>query len=172
MPTRVLMDVDEYLRTTFEGSDCEYLDGEIVERNRGELPHGIVQMEIAYLLRQMTSRLGIRVVPEIRIQINQRRYRVADVAVGRAGNIGERIPTVPPFLAIEILSPEDRMTRMQPKIQEYLSAGVEWIWLIDPHEKQALCYSRENPGGTLCDVLRTENPAIAIPLEQLFNPQS
>ena len=64
------------------------------------------------------------------------------------------------------------MTRMQPKIQEYLSAGVEWIWLIDPQEKQALCYSRENPGGTLCDVLRAESPAIAIPLEQLFNPQS
>ena len=51
MPAKVLMDVEEYLQTTFEGSDCEFLDGEIVERNRGELSHGIVQMEIAYLLR-------------------------------------------------------------------------------------------------------------------------
>ncbi len=172
MPTKVLMDVDEYLRTTFEGSDCEYLDGEIVERNMGELPHGTVQMEVAYLLRQMASRLGIRVVPEIRIQISARRYRVADVAVWRAGPIGERIPTVPPFLAIEILSPEDRMTRMQPKIQEYLSTGVEWVWLIDPQERQALCYSRQNPGGILCDVLRTDDPTIEIPLERLFNPQA
>ena len=36
----VLMDVEEYLRTSFDGSDCEYLDGEVVERNMGELPHG------------------------------------------------------------------------------------------------------------------------------------
>ena len=33
------MDVEEYLRTSFDGSDCEYLDGEVVERNMGELPH-------------------------------------------------------------------------------------------------------------------------------------
>src|SRR4026208_305377 len=43
MSTRVLMNVEEYLRTSFEGSDCEYLDGEVVERNMGELPHADVQ---------------------------------------------------------------------------------------------------------------------------------
>ena len=39
MSTKILMDVEEYLRTSFDGSDCEYLDGEIVERNWGEFPH-------------------------------------------------------------------------------------------------------------------------------------
>ena len=63
------------------------------------------------------------------------------------------------------------MVRMQPKIQEYFSIGVEWIWLIDPEEKKAICYSKQNPGGVLCDVLRTENPLIEIPLETVFNPQ-
>jgi hypothetical protein len=38
MGTKVLMGVSEYLRTNFEGPDCEYLDGEIVERNMGEIP--------------------------------------------------------------------------------------------------------------------------------------
>ena len=42
MSTKVLMGVDEYLRTSFDGPDCEYLDGEIVERNMAELPHGDV----------------------------------------------------------------------------------------------------------------------------------
>ena len=114
--------------------------------------------------RQLRRRLGIRVVPEIRIQISPTRYRVADLAVWRDDNIGNRIPTVPPFLAIEILSPEDRITRMQPKIAEYLAIGVEWIWLIDPIEKSAICYSQRNPAGALSDVLRTENPAIEIAL--------
>jgi Uma2 family endonuclease len=163
------MDVDEYLHTSFEGSDCEYLDGEVVERNMGELPHGDVQLNLGLLLRQMRKRLGIRVVPEIRIQISPRRYRVADLAAWRDDNIGASIPTVPPFLVVEILSPEDRMVRMLPKIQEYLSIGVEWIWIVDPYEQSALFYSKQNPAGAVCDLLRTENPSIEIPLTAAFN---
>ena len=88
------------------------------------------------------------------------------------GNIGDRIPTVAPFLVIEILSPEDHMVRMQPKIQEYLSIGVEWIWLVDPEERKAICYSQQDLAGTLCDVLRTANPDIEIPLAGVFEPQA
>jgi Uma2 family endonuclease len=169
MSTKVLMDVEEYLRTSFDGADCEYLDGEIVERNMGELPHGDLQANLIYQLRRLRPKLGIRVVPEIRIQIHSRRYRVADIAVWRDDNIGTGIPTVPPFLAIEILSPEDRMVRMAPKVQEYLSRGVEWVWVIDPEENSALCYSQSDPRGALCDVLRTENPSLEIPLAVAFD---
>src|SRR2546425_13308722 len=88
MSAKVLMDVDEYLRTSFDGPDCEYLDGEVVERNMGELPHGDVQTTLAHLLRQFRRPLGIRVVTEIRIRISATRYRVADVAVWRDDNIG------------------------------------------------------------------------------------
>jgi len=172
MSTKVLMGVDEYLRTSFDGPDCEYLDGEVVERNMGELPHAGVQGNLYYLLRLLRSRIGIIVFPEIRIQIGPTRYRVADIAVWRSRHIGDRIPLVPAFLAIEILSPEDRITRMQPKIAEYLAIGVEWIWLIDPIEKSAICYSQQNPTGALCEVLRTGNPAIEIPLAAALDTNS
>jgi len=172
MSTKVLMDVEEYLETSFEEADCDYLEGEVVERNMGELPHSTIQKKLIYFLTQMESRLGIQVMPEIRIQIRARRYRVADIAIWRAGNIGERIPTVPPFLVIEILSAEDRMVRMQEKVQDYLSIGAEWIWLIDPAERKALCYSHQNPAGWFCDVLRTENPQIEIPLESALEPRA
>jgi Uma2 family endonuclease len=172
MSTKVLMDIGEYLRTSFEGPDCEYLDGEIVERNMGELPHGDVQLNLGTLLRQMRKQLGLRVVPEIRIQISPTRYRVADLAVWHNDDIGNAIPTVAPFLVVEILSPEDRMVRMLPKIQEYLSIGVEWIWIVDPREQSALIYSQKNPAGAVCDSLRTENPAIEIPLSTAFDLNS
>ncbi len=135
----------------------------------GELEHGDVQGTLLYLLRQLRRRLGIRVTPEVRIRINPRRYRIPDISVWRDDNIGTRIPNVPPFLAIEILSPEDRMVRMLPKIQDYLSIGVEYIWLIDPYEKSALSYSRENPAGQIVDVLRTHNPEMEIPLKAAFD---
>lgn len=170
------MSVEEYLRTSFDGPDCEYLDGEIVERNMGELPHGDVQIVLATLLRRLRPQLGIRVVPEIRIQIHAGRYRVADIAVwrdDRDDNVGAGIPRVPPFLVVEILSPENRpedgMVRMLTKIQEYLSIGVEWVWIVDPREKSALCYSKKNPAGEVCETLHTENPAIEIPLERAFD---
>jgi len=172
MATKVLMEVEEYLGSSFDGADCEYLDGEIVERNMGEMPHSMIQRALILLLTQLEASHGLQLLPEIRIQTGPRRYRVADIAVWRAGYIGERIPTVPPFLVIEILSPEDRMVRMLPKVREYLDLGAEWIWLIDPEEKQALCFSQQNPAGWACDVLKTENPNIEIGLETVLRAQT
>ena len=163
------MDVEEYLRTSFDGSDCDYLDGEVVGRNWGEIPHSTVQANLIGLLAGLRRDLKVRVLPEIRIRIHSRRYRVTDIAVWRDDNIGDRIPTVPPFLVVEVLSPEDRVFRLHTKIQEYLSIGVEWIWLVDPDERSALCYSRQNPSGIVCDVLRTENPVIEMPIDRAFN---
>ena len=169
MGAKLLMDVAEYLRHDFDGPDREYLDGEVVERNMGELPHGDLQLTVAYLLRQLRSTLGIRVVTEIRVQITPSRFRVADIAVWRDDNIGTGIPTVSPFLVVEILSPEDRMGRMLTKINEYLSIGVEYVWVIDPQDKTATHFSRQNPSGADCDTLTTENPKIEIPLGAAFD---
>jgi hypothetical protein len=93
MDGRVFLTAKEYLHTQFDGSDREYLDGEVVERNRGELPHARLQAEIVYRLRSLAKALGLQVLPEIRIQMSPTRFRVADVAVRRSGAIGERIPT-------------------------------------------------------------------------------
>lgn len=168
MDTRVLLTPEEYLRAQFDGPDRDYVDGEVIERNMGELPHAILQAELVYRLRRLGESLGLRVLPEIRIQVAAMRFRVADIAVWLRGPIGVRIPTVPPFLVVEILSPEDRLVRLQPKIQDYLSHGVAWVWVIDPDERRAMSYSPANPGGTLVDEMRTQNPEIAIPLADLL----
>ena len=169
MDTRLLMSVEEYLHTPTDGADREYLDGEVVERNMGELPHGIMQGRLIFLLLGLADALSLRVVPEIRIQISPTRFRVADIAVWRAGDIGQRIPTVPPLLVVEILSAEDRLVRLQPKIQEYLQHGTEWVWVIDPEERRALSYSPTNPGGVLTEALRTEHPDILMPLDHVLS---
>ena len=172
MSTKVLMDVDEYLHTSFEGADCDYLDGEVVERNMGEISHSRIQGTLYRLLWQLRSLLGLLVLTEIRIQIHPHRYRVADLAVWTTDDIGTGIPAIPPFLVVEILSPEDRMVRVLPKIQEYLSIGVQWVWIVDPQERSALIYSQKNPAGAVCNVLNTENPAIEIPLTAAFDLDS
>lgn len=162
------MSVDEYRRTAFDDADKDYVDGEVLERNMGELPHAILQGELIRRLGTMADSLGIRVVPEIRIQTRPTRFRVADIAVWRPGPIGHRIPTVPPFLVIEILSAEDRLVRLQPKIREYLDHGARWVWVVDPDERRAMIYTPTDPGGALVDELRTSAPDITIPLAELF----
>jgi len=163
------MTIEEYRHASFDGPDRDYVDGEAIERNMGELPHALLQGELIRRLSSLATNLGLQVLPEIRIQVAATRFRVADVAVWRAGPIGRRIPTVPPFLVVEILSPEDRLVRLQPKVREYLAHGVEWVWVVDPDERRALSYSPADPGGTLVDVLRTQNPDLAVPLANLLS---
>lgn len=163
------MTMEEYLHTSFDGADCDYVDGEVIERNMGELPHAQLQVRLIQFLLPLAKELRLQVLPEIRIQTRPTRFRVADIAVWRAGDIGQRIPTVPPFLVVEILSAEDRLVRLQPKVQEYLAYGVKWIWVIDPDERRALSYSPADPGGALVDELRTDDPNIAITLADLLS---
>jgi len=67
------MEVHEYLNTGFDGADCEHLDGEIVERNTGEFPHGKIQARLGHLLLQLAPNLGIQVASAARIRISAAR---------------------------------------------------------------------------------------------------
>ena len=100
--SQIRMVVEEYLKTSFE-SDCEYLDGEIVERNTGTFEHAHTVGNLIARLQPLRRTLGIRVLPVITISTGPKRYRVADIAVWRNDEIGRT--GIPPFLVVEILSP-------------------------------------------------------------------
>ena len=57
------MTVEEYRRTSFEDGECEFVDGEVVERNIGELPHSTAQMDVMCALANHRPESGIQVVP-------------------------------------------------------------------------------------------------------------
>jgi Uma2 family endonuclease len=40
-----------------------------------------------------------------------------------------------PVLAVEILSPNDVLAQINEKIDEYLAAEVQLVWVIDPHRR-------------------------------------
>ena len=172
MASKVLMSVEEYLHTSFEGADCEYVDGEIVERNLGQTLHGTIQLWLGYLLISLANKFGIRASTEVRIRISASRYRIPDISVWRAEtDIGDGIPKAPPFLAIEILSPDDRTIRLLEKIQDYFAAGVEWVWIVDPYERKAMICSHANRAPQSTELLRTENPAIELALAEVLAPR-
>jgi Uma2 family endonuclease len=118
----------------------------------------------AYLFKR--ERLGFRVFPEQRIQVAGTRFRVPDICATR-DDPEEQIFTTPPFICVEILSRSDRMSEMQERIDDYLSFGVPNVWVLDPRTQRAYLYTREG-SREVKDALRTQNPDIMIPLEEVF----
>ena len=131
-----LVPLEEYLSRCYE-PDCEYDDGLIVERNVGEFEHSFVQAILAMIFNQKMETWGVYALTEQRVRIAPRKYRIPDVCVLRRSAPREKILTHPPLIAIEILSPEDRMRRVEAKAAEYLEFGIEHVWIVDPNKRTA-----------------------------------
>ena len=166
LPT--LVSVDEYLHTAYR-PDCDYVDGVVVERNVGEKSHAKLQKRFLLYLEARREQWGIFVIQEQRIQVASTRYRVPDVCVVAGPEPAEEIFTQPPFLCIEILSPEDRMGRMQQKIDDYFVFGVSYVWVVDPQTRKAWIYTPNLIQQVRDGVLRTASPDIIVPLAGLFD---
>jgi Uma2 family endonuclease len=137
MATNVLVPVSEYLRTSYE-PDCDYVDGELQERNVGELDHSDLQSQLLELLRTAENKRHIRANSELRIQVKPNRFRVPDVCVRPLAVAKEKVLRQPPLLCIEVLSPEDRMSRTLEKVRDYLEMGVPEVWVFDPETRSVL----------------------------------
>jgi Uma2 family endonuclease len=48
----------------------------------------------------------------------------------------EQVPTRAPLAVIEVLSPEDRVSRYQQRLDDYRRMGVPNIWIIDPESRR------------------------------------
>jgi Uma2 family endonuclease len=166
-PVDTLVSVEEYLHTVYR-PDCDYVDGELVDRNVGEKNHADAQGEIFFYLRLRREQWNIYPVQDARVQVQPTRYRVPDISVFVRPEPDEQIFTRPPFLCIEILSPEDRMSGMQQRIDDYLAFGVQYVWVVDPQTHRAWIYRREGIHEATDGVLRTANPDIEIPLADVF----
>jgi len=167
MGTATLVPVSEYLSTDYS-PDCEYIEGELEERNVGARDHGSAQMALSAYLYNRRQELGISVFLEQRVQLSPTRFRVPDICVVVGPEPEEQIFTRPPFLCIEILSPEDRMSRMQEKIGDYLGFGVHYVWLVDPQTRRAYVYTSDGMTEVKDGVLRTREPEITVPLAEVF----
>ena len=131
MAATAQVSVEEYLHSTFE-HDAEYVEGRIVARSEPQKAHSKMQARLVRRLSAAGDPLGYAVWLEQRI-LTQRapaRYRVPDLCVTQ-GQPSEDVFTEPPFLCVEILSPDDTAVEVWAKVREYLAFGVatcgSWI---------------------------------------------
>jgi len=135
-----LLSIEAYLHTSYR-PDVHFVDGEIEKRNVGEYTHAFMQGFILSLINANMDSWGLEAVVELRTRIGSSRVRIADITVIGADDPIEEVRTTPPIACIEILSPEDRMSRAELVLADYLAIGIPNIWLIDPYQRAAYSYT-------------------------------
>jgi len=167
MATASLIPVSEYLRSTYR-PDCDYIDGELKERNMGERPHGLLQLIVGTIFLNNFDSWKLTAITEQRVQINSSRYRIPDICVVRASDPADNIVVVPPFLCVEILSSEDRFSRLQERVNDFARIGVQNIWVLDPWERAAYYASLRGFTQPEDGVLRIDGTPVSIKLVDIF----
>jgi Uma2 family endonuclease len=138
-----LVSVREYLNTSYE-PDAEYVDGVIEERNVGEYDHATWQGALQAWFRANGRTWNVRSRAELRVQVSATRYRVPDVVVFSRDYPIEQILTRTPIAVFEVLSPDDRMSRILVKLADYERMGIRAILVIDPKTRSFYQYAKGN----------------------------
>ncbi len=153
MGAKTAISVEEYLRTSYPGLDREYRDGEVWERTVPDRLHASTQGLLGALLISYRNSLKLFVYPEMRVKVRTSRYLIPDLCVYHPHRPEPLVPDTPPFIAVEILSPDDRMSEVLRKLEEYRQWGVPHVWLLDPHARRMYT----------CDGALVEVPTLQIP---------
>ncbi|MEO5925888.1 MAG: Uma2 family endonuclease [Bryobacteraceae bacterium] len=152
MGAKTAISVAEYLRTSYPDLDREYRDGEVLERTLPDYLHSRTQVFLVAFFLALQKTLGLFVCSELRVQIGPGLFRIPDISVFQVAQ-AVPVPGTPPFIAIEILSPDDRMSEVLSKLHEYRQWGVPHVWLVDPHAKRMFT----------CDAGLVEVPVLRVP---------
>lgn len=137
--------LEEFLKLPETQPASEFIHGEIIQKAMPQGEHSLLQSELCQAINRVAKSEKIALaLPELRCTFGGESI-VPDIAVFR----WERIPIQPsgkitnrfeicPDWAIEILSPEQRQTKVLANLLHCCRNGTELGWLIDPEEESIL----------------------------------
>jgi Uma2 family endonuclease len=172
--------VAEYLRMPEEASKVELVRGRLVREPPAAPLHGRLQVRLGSVLHEFVEAHGLGVVLSEAGFLLARQpdtVRIPDLSFVAGARIpdngyGQAIWELSPDLAVEIVSPSNRLSEVQGKVLDYLDAGSRGVWVVDPGrgttvdhrqggEARLLRGDDELDGG---DIL----PGFRVPLPRLF----
>jgi len=176
------MTADEFLTLHLPDGKAELVRGEIRMTPLAGGPHGRVAANLFRMLDGYVQKHGLGWVFGDRTGYELQRLphtaRGPDASFVRA----ERLPpgglrpgflTFAPDLAAEILSPNERASELEEKLDDYRASGTPLIWVIDPRRRTVRILSDDSPeralhedefldGGTII-------PGFSSPVAALFD---
>ena len=131
----------EQFRATY--AECkpyyELIDGEAVQKALPTNLHSILQTALSFLLKE----LGFKSRTELTLVISERWEPTPDVCGLLGPDDGQPYPTKAVPVVIEVLSPDDRFTRVVRKCRRYAQWGVSDILVFDPIGREAWHWNTE-----------------------------
>ena len=159
---------EEFLELPETKPASEYIDGKIIQKPMPKGRHSIIQTELSAAINanleeskavatgfhraEMYLWRGRSIVPDIAV------FETPRIPKTESGEIND-IFSIAPDWTIEILSPEQRPTKVLKNIAHCLLYGTQMGWLIDPDERSILVCQ---PGQSLI-VLDETDQALPVP---------
>jgi len=168
MSSATLVSVQEYLATSYR-PDRDFVDGELQERNLGELEHSLLQTAIGAWFWVRQKEWNVVPVVEQRVQVTPTRFRIPDITVLRSDQAREPIITSPPLILIEVLSKDDTLRSMRERVDDYLNFGVQHVWIVDPATRRAYVCSATGFQEPEHGVLTVPATPVRLVLSELFD---
>lgn len=139
-----------------DGSRLELVRGEVEVMPPPNGRHGLVCSEIAWLLKNHVkpAKLGWVTTNDTGVVLERgpdtvRGPDVAYWSIARQPDVPDGYFLIPPDIAVEVLSPDDRRGAVRAKIKEYLFYSVPLVWLVDPELRTVTVYAGTMRGTEL-----------------------
>ena len=142
---QVTMTMEEFLKNDLEG--YEYVKGELVPMAAAAIVHGEIGSNLHFLLASHVreNKLGRLYIAETTFQLSDRVVKpdIAFVSTERLSEDKLKGFSVAPDLAVEVVSPSDKLYDVTEKALAYLKAGTRLVWVIEPIAKSVTVYRSE-----------------------------
>lgn len=129
--------VDDLQETPDDGRRYELADGRLDVSPAPASLHTLVTGRLTtHLSNAAPAGLMIMDGPGINLNADRTRHRIPDIAVIRNADFEMPYTTVPPLLAVEVVSPESVLRDHHTKRHEYAAFGIPSYWLITPDTEE------------------------------------
>jgi len=175
-----LMTAEEMMQLPDDGYRYELINGELEKMPPPGFPHGRIMMRLTVPLTQFVwdHDLG-ELLSEGRVKVTSNPDTVLAAGVTfitkqrleEAGHVAGYWPG-PPDLAVEVLSPSDRPSRIKTRISRWFGYGVKQVWIVNPKDCTVTVYRSPSEATTFSgsEYLEADDilPGFRISLDRIF----
>ena len=142
LPPPKKMTLEEFLESDLEG--YEYVKGELIPMPPTSGVHGEISSNIHWHLYShvRANQLGRVYIADTGFQIGERVLMpdIAFVSTARLPDDRHKAFSIPPDLAVEVVSRTDILHRVEEKAFAYLEAGTQIVWVLKPVSETVMVY--------------------------------
>jgi Uma2 family endonuclease len=177
----ILLTADDLWNLPSDGKRHELVKGELLTMPPAGFEHGSLESRLTTRLYVFVDgkRLGVVVCGDTGFVLERDpdTLRAPDIAFVRqervvAKGITKKYWEGPPDLAIEIISPTDTYYEVDEKVEQWLEAGTELVWIVNPRRKTVTIHRKDQNPVVLkeADTLTGEPvlPGFSLPVREIF----